>query len=451
MKIYENPASNELAQILQRPSYDFSKIEKIVKPILEKVQRGGDKALRKLALEYDHVELDDLWVTEEEFEAASGQVQDTLKESIQIAYQNIRKFHEAQLQAPTVMEVMPGVTCSRRQVPIEKVGLYVPGGSAPLFSTVLMLAVPAQIAGCHEVIISSPTNRLGQINPVVLYTAQLVGVKRVLKLGGAQAIAAMGYGTDTVPKVDKIFGPGNQYVTVAKQMLAKQDVAIDMPAGPSEVMVVVDKNSNAAYAASDLLAQAEHGPDSQVVLVSTSKKKAEEVNAEVEAQLSKLSRKKIAEKALGESSIIVVEGRKEVLNIINSYGPEHLIISTEKAEKLAEKVISAGSVFVGEYTPESAGDYASGTNHTLPTNGWAKSYSGVSVDSFVKNITYQRITQEGLMLLGPTVERMAEAELLDGHKNAVTVRLNKIREDGISGKLSKESPEDGESILFRKG
>lgn len=451
IKIYENPASDELAKILQRPSYDFSKIEKIVKPILDKVKRGGDKALRKLALEYDHVELDDLWVTEEEFAAASSQVPDTLKESIQIAYQNIKKFHEAQLQKPVVMEVMPGVVCSRRQVAIEKVGLYVPGGSAPLFSTVLMLAVPAQIAGCREVILSSPTNRLGHINPVVLYTAQLVGVNRVLKLGGAQAIAAMGYGTDTVPKVDKIFGPGNQYVTVAKQMLAKQDVSIDMPAGPSEVMVVVDKSSNAAYAASDLLAQAEHGPDSQVVLVTTSRKKAEEVNAEVELQLAKLSRKKIAEKALAESAIIVVESKKEALGIINSYGPEHLIISTEKAEKLAEKVVSAGSVFVGEYTPESAGDYASGTNHTLPTNGWAKSYSGVSVDSFVKNITYQRITQEGLMLLGPNVERMAEAELLDGHKNAVTVRLNKIREDGISGKLSKDSPEDGESILFSKG
>ena len=279
----------------------------------------------------------------------------------------------------------------------------------------------------------------------------LCGVDHVYNIGGAQAIAAMGYGTQTVPKVDKIFGPGNQYVTVAKQMLAKQDVAIDMPAGPSEVLVAVDKHSNAAYAASDLLAQAEHGPDSQVVLVSTSKKKAAEINEEVVKQLEKLSRKKIAEKALGLSAMIVVEDKKEMLQIINDYGPEHLIISTEKAEKLAEKVVNAGSVFVGEFTPESAGDYASGTNHTLPTNGWAKSFSGVSLDSFVKKITYQRITEEGLMLLGPTVERMAEAEMLDAHKNAVTVRLNKLREDGISGKSGKKSPEDGESLLFSKG
>ncbi len=449
--IYDKPGKDELTQILQRPSYNFSKIEKVVSPILDKVKRGGDKALRKLALEYDHVELDDLWVNEEEFDEVEEQVPDTLKEAIQMAYSNVKKFHEAQRQTQLVMEVMPGVVCSRRSVPIQKVGLYVPGGSAPLFSTVLMLAVPAMIAGCEEVIISSPTNRLGKINPTVLFTAKLVGVKRVLKLGGAQAIAAMGYGTQTVPKVDKIFGPGNQYVTVAKQMLAKQDVAIDMPAGPSEVLVAVDKHSNAAYAASDLLAQAEHGPDSQVVLVSTSKKKALEVNEELVKQLTQLSRSKIAEKALALSAMIIVEDKKEMLRIINDYGPEHLIISTEKPEKLAEKVVNAGSVFVGELTPESAGDYASGTNHTLPTNGWARSFSGVSLDSFVKKITYQRITKEGLMLLGPTVERMAEAEMLDAHKNAVTIRLNKLREDGISEKSGKKSPEDGESLLFGKG
>lgn len=449
--IYEKPDEESLKEILKRPSYNFTKIEKVVEPILDKVQRGGDKALRKLALEYDHVELDDLWVTEEEFAAADSEVADTLKEAIKMAYQNIKKFHQAQHQQKLVMEVMPGVLCSRRSVPIQKVGLYVPGGSAPLFSTVLMLAVPAKIAGCEEIIISSPTNRLGKINPVVLYTAQLVGVTKVLKLGGAQAIAAMGYGTDTVPKVDKIFGPGNQYVTVAKQMLAKQQVAIDMPAGPSEVLVAVDKHSNAAYAASDLLAQAEHGPDSQVVLLSTSKRKTIEIGEELEKQLAKLSRRKIAEKALSQSAMIVVEDRKEMLRIINDYGPEHLIIATERAEKLAEKVINAGSVFVGELTPESVGDYASGTNHTLPTNGWARSFSGVSLDSFVKNITYQKITEEGLLLLGPTVERMAEAEMLDAHKNAVTIRLNKLREDGISGKSGKESPEDGESLLFGKG
>lgn len=449
--IYDNPGEAQLKQILQRPSYDFSKIEKVVSPILAKVERGGDKALKKLALEYDHVELDNLWVSEEEFAAAESKVPATLREAIGIAYENIRKFHEAQKQDDLVMEVMPGVICSRRSVPIQKVGLYVPGGSAPLFSTVLMLGIPAKIAGCEEILISSPTNRLGEINPVVLYTASLIGVKRVLKLGGAQAIAAMAYGTETVPRVHKIFGPGNQYVTVAKQMLAQQDVAIDMPAGPSEVLVVVDKHSDAAFAASDLLSQAEHGPDSQVILVSTSTSKAQEITREVEKQLEGLSRMKIAREALSKSAIILVEGKKEALKIINSYGPEHLIISTSKAEKLAEKVISAGSVFVGPYTPESAGDYASGTNHTLPTNGWAKAFSGVSLDSFVKKITYQRIDEEGLLLLGPTVERMAEAEHLDAHKNAVTLRLQKLRANGISGKTDKESPEGGESILFSKG
>lgn len=449
--IYISPDQEELTRILQRPSYDFSKIEKVVSPVLEKVQRGGDKALRKFALEYDHVELEDLWVTEEEFDHAAEKVPDTLKEAIQLAARNIRRFHEAQAQKDLVMEVMPGVICSRRSVPIRKVGLYVPGGSAPLFSTVLMLAIPARIAGCEEVIISSPTNRLGQMNPVVLYAAKLVGVNSVLKLGGAQAIAAMAYGTESVPRVDKIFGPGNQYVTAAKQILSQHTVAIDMPAGPSEVMVVVDKHADASFAASDLLSQAEHGPDSQVILVSTSGSKAEEIIAEVTSQLEVLSRKKIATKALAQSAAIVVEKKKEALKIINTYGPEHLIICTTKAEKLAEKVINAGSVFIGPYSPESVGDYASGTNHTLPTNGWARSFSGVSLDSFLRKITYQRIDEQGLLLLGPTVERMAEAELLDAHKNAVTIRLNKIRENGISGKTHKKSPEGGESILFGKG
>lgn len=448
--IYENPGPEELVSILQRPSYDFSKIEKVVKPILSKVQRGGDKALKKFALEYDHVELADLWATADEIAAAEEQVSDTLKEAIHIARQNIEKFHQAQVQEDLVMEVMPGVICSRRSVPVQKVGLYIPGGSAPLFSTVLMLAIPASIAGCEEIIISSPTNRMGEINPVVLYTANLIGVKRILKLGGAQAIAAMAYGTETVPKVDKIFGPGNQYVTVAKQVVARQDVAIDMPAGPSEVLVVVDKHADADFAASDLLSQAEHGVDSQVVLVSTSMKKAEEVNRAVVLQLEGLSRNEIAAEALKKSAIIVVEGKKEALAIINKYGPEHLIISTKKAEKLAEKVTNSGSVFVGPYSPESVGDYASGTNHTLPTNGWASAFSGVSLDSFVKKITYQRLSAEGLTLLGPTVERMAEAEHLDAHKNAVTVRLKKLREDGIPGKTGENVPEEGESVLFRK-
>lgn len=449
--VYQSPGKKDLKRILKRPAIDQTKIKKIVQPILDKVKRGGDEALKKLALEYDHVELNDLWVSEQEFATADGEVADTLKESIQVAYENIYKFHSAQKQDDLVMDVMPGVTCSRRSVAIQKVGLYIPGGSAPLFSTVLMLGIPAKIAGCKEIILASPTNRLGEINPVVLYTAKLVGITRVLKLGGAQAIAAMAYGTDTVPKVHKIFGPGNQYVTAAKQLVAQTDVSIDMPAGPSEVLVVVDETSDPAFAASDLLSQAEHGADSQVILIATSKELADEVNAQVKSQLAQLSRKDLAEKALSKSSILVENKEDKILKIINKYGPEHLIICTSDAEELALRVENAGSVFIGNYTPESAGDYASGTNHTLPTNGWAKSFSGVSLDSYVKKITYQKIDEEGLLHLGPTIERMAEAELLDAHKNAVTIRLKKLREDGISGKTNKKSPKGDKSVLFRKG
>lgn len=438
--VYDNPGKKKLKEILKRPTFDTTKINKIVKPILDKVQRGGDAALRKLALEYDHVELDELWVSDKEFETADEQVLDTLKEAIQVAYENIFKFHDAQKQEDLIMEVMPGVTCMRKSVPIGKIGLYIPGGTAPLFSTVLMLGIPAKIAGCKEVILASPTNRLGEINPVVLYTAKLVGINKVLKLGGAQAIAAMAYGTETVPKVHKIFGPGNQYVTAAKQLVAQADVSIDMPAGPSEVMVVVDDTSDAAFAAADLLSQAEHGVDSQVILIATSKKVADKVNEAVLEQLDKLSRHDIATKALEKSAIIIEESATKILKIINKYGPEHLIISTSDADDLAFRVENAGSVFIGNFTPESAGDYASGTNHTLPTNGWAKSYSGVSLDSYVKKITYQKINEEGLLHLGPTIEKMAEAELLDAHKNAVTIRLKKLRADGISAKSDKKTP-----------
>lgn len=437
--VYEQPAKKELKDILKRPTFDTSKINKIVQPILGKVKRGGDAALRKLALEYDHVELKDLWVSEEEFGTADEQVLDTLKEAIQVAYENIYKFHNAQVQEELVMDVMPGVTCMRKSVPIQKIGLYIPGGTAPLFSTVLMLGIPAKIAGCKEVILASPTNRLGEINPVVLYAAKLVGIKKVIKLGGAQAIAAMAYGTETVPKVHKIFGPGNQYVTAAKQLVSQADVSIDMPAGPSEVMVVIDETSEAAFAASDLLSQAEHGVDSQVILLATSRTVADSVNKEVELQLEKLLRKDIAKNALEKSAIIIEDREERILKIINKYGPEHLIISTKNAEELAYSVENAGSVFIGNFTPESAGDYASGTNHTLPTNGWAKSYSGVSLDSYVKKITYQKINEEGLLHLGPTIEKMAEAELLDAHKNAVTIRLKKLRADGISTKPSKKT------------
>ncbi len=438
--IYNSPAKKELKEILKRPSFDQTKINKIVRPILDKVQRGGDAALKKLALEYDHVELNDLWVSEKEFATADQQVLETLKEAIQVAYDNIYRFHEAQKQADLVMEMMPGVICKRKSVPIQKVGLYVPGGTAPLFSTVLMLAIPAKIAGCREIILASPTNRLGEINPVVLYTAKLVGVTKVLKVGGAQAIAAMAYGTESVSKVHKIFGPGNQYVTAAKQLVAQSEVSIDMPAGPSEVMVVVDESSDASFAAADLLSQAEHGVDSQVILIATTEEKANEINAEVVRQLAKLSRKDLAAQALEKSSIIVESDPDKILRIINKYGPEHLIINTKNADELADQVENAGSIFIGAYTPESAGDYASGTNHTLPTSGWAKSFSGVSLDSYVKKITYQSIDEEGLLILGPTIEKMAEAEMLDAHKNAVTIRLKKLRADGITGKINKKAP-----------
>lgn len=448
IQLYEYPDKKTLKKILKRPVFDQSKIEKIIKPILEKVERGGDKALKNLALEYDHVELNDLWARGAEMEESEHLVPEDLKAAIQMAYQNIYAFHEAQQQKQLVLEVMPGVICSRRSVPIRKIGLYIPGGTAPLFSTVLMLGIPARIAGCKEIVLSSPPNRLGKINPVVLYTAKLVGINKVLKLGGAQAIAAMAYGTETVPKVNKIFGPGNQYVTGAKQLVAQTHVAIDMPAGPSEVMVVVDESSNAAFAASDLLAQAEHGPDSQVVLVSMSLTKAEEIGREVEQQLPTLSRKDIAQIALSKSAMIVLETKEECLKVINKYAPEHLILSTKDPEWLAERVVNAGSVFVGEYTPESAGDYASGTNHTLPTNGWAKSFSGVSLDSFVKKITYQKITPEGLLTLGPTIEKMAAAEMLDAHKQAVTLRLNQLKKDGITRDTSSKAPADNKSLLF---
>jgi histidinol dehydrogenase len=427
MKIHKNPKPAKLQSLLKRPVKDYAQIERIVLPILQRVQRGGDAALRKLALEYDHVELEDLWISEGELEKAKKQVPDELKDAIKRAKKNIKKFHQAQQQDDLEMEVMEGVVCSRKSVAIQKVGLYVPGGTAPLFSTVLMLGIPATIAGCQEIILASPTNQFGELNPIILYTADLIGITRILKIGGAQAIAAMAYGTETVPRVDKVFGPGNQYVTAAKQLAARDAVAIDMPAGPSEVMVLVDDTSEAAFAAADLLSQAEHGVDSQVVLVSTSEKKAKEIKEEVYTQLDALSRKDIAEVALQHSSIIVVDNREIMVEITNEYGPEHLIVNTTDAENIVASVVNAGSVFIGAYTPESAGDYASGTNHTLPTNGWAKSYSGVSLDSFQKKITYQSISPEGLKKLGPAIEKMAAAELLDAHKNAVSVRLKALK------------------------
>lgn len=450
IQIFSKPDQQTIDKALKRPVFDQLKLTKIVKPIIDKVKRGGDKALKDLALEYDHVELTNIWITEEEIKYAIKNVDEGLKEAIKTAYSNIYRFHEAQKQTDLVMEVMPGVICSRRSVAIQKVGLYIPGGTAPLFSTVLMLAIPAQIAGCKDIIISSPTNRLGEINPAVLYAAHLTGVKKILKIGGAQAIAAMAYGTETVPKVDKIFGPGNQYVTAAKQMASQDAVAIDMPAGPSEVLVYVDKHANPAFAASDLLSQAEHGVDSQVILISRSRKNAERIKDEVARQLELLPRKDIAKEALSKSAILIIKDDEQAINTINQYGPEHLIINTEDAEKVAERIVNAGSVFVGQYTPESAGDYASGTNHTLPTNGWANSYSGVSLDSYLKKITYQKISAKGLELLGPSVEKMAAAEHLEAHKNAVTLRLKDIEENG-NREADQTSPEGSSSLFVSKG
>ena len=422
MNIYHYVNKSQLREVLKRPVMDTGKIEKIVLPILEKVRRGGDRALKKLALEYDHVELDQLWVSEDELKDAENHVNANLKMAIEVAKKNIWKFHEAQQQPPLTVETMPGITCKRKSVPIRNVGLYVPGGTAPLFSTVLMLGIPALIAGCKNITIASPTNKMGKINPVVLYTAHLLGIRSILKLGGAQAIAALAYGTETIPKVDKIFGPGNQYVTTAKQLLSKE-VSIDMPAGPSEVMVIADEESNTSFVAADLISQAEHGNDSQVVLVTKSQSMADAVISEIKDQLVQLPRKDLADESLKNSVVMIVNSKKEIINIINYYGPEHLILNISNPEKYIDKIYNAGSVFIGPYTPESAGDYASGTNHALPTNGWAKSYSGVSLDSFVKKITFQEITKKGLKTLGPTLEVMAAAEQLEGHKRTVTIRL----------------------------
>lgn len=427
MKLLVNPNPEKWRKQLARPVQKSKEINKIVKPILKKVERTGDKALIKFAHEYDHVSLNELTVTRAEIEAASQLVSKELKEAIHTAQANIEKFHAAQAKEELILEVMPGVTCRRKSVPIQRVGLYVPGGTAPLFSTVLMLGVPAKLAGCKEIVLCTPPNREGKIHPAILYTADRIGITKIVKVGGAQAVAALTFGTASVPKVDKIFGPGNQYVTAAKQLATKYGVAIDMPAGPSEVLVYADESAVPAFVASDLLSQAEHGVDSQVVLVTPSEKFAKEVLKEINTQLEKLSRKDIAFKALQNSTAVVMEDLESAVNLINDYAPEHLIIAVKNEEETVNAIFNAGSVFIGNYTPESAGDYASGTNHTLPTYGYARNYSGVSLDSFVKNITYQKITPEGLKLLGPAVEIMAANEQLDAHKNAVTVRLNYLK------------------------
>lgn len=428
MKIIYNPTKAEWTKELKRPVQKTKDIEKIVKPIMQKVKRLGDKALKKFALEYDHVQVKNLLVSMEEIFIAREKIDPKLKEAIQLAKLNIEKFHEAQATPDLEMEVMEGVTCMRKSVGIQKVGLYIPGGTAPLFSTVLMLGIPANLAGCEQIVLCTPPDKDGNIHPAILYTADLIGIDKIVKAGGAQAIAALTYGTESVPKVDKIFGPGNQYVTAAKQLAVKKGVAIDMPAGPSEVLVYADHTAIPGFVAADLLSQAEHGVDSQVILVASSEKIAKSVLKEMEEQLTKLSRKEMAKKALDNSVAVVVGNQDKALELINDYAPEHLIICVENDEAVVNQIKNAGSVFIGNFTPESAGDYASGTNHTLPTYGYAKNYSGVSLDSFVKKITYQKITETGIKNLGPAIEIMASNEMLDAHKNAVSIRLKYLKE-----------------------
>jgi histidinol dehydrogenase len=423
MQIIKYPPKATWSEIIKRPVQSLEAIEQKVIPVLQEIKLHGDVALKKFTQLFDGVEPDTFTVTEEEIQDAENLVSDELKEAIKSAYTNIHTFHQKQMAAVEVIETMPGVQCWRKSVAIEKVGLYIPGGTAPLFSTVLMLAVPAQIAGCAETILCSPPDKQGKIHPAILYTANLCGVKKIFKAGGAQAIAAMAYGTETIPKVYKIFGPGNQYVTAAKQLINKDGIAIDMPAGPSEVLVIGDDESRPDFIAADLLAQAEHGADSQVIFVTTEEAYLNLVHFAIDQQLKNLPRKELTEKALENSKMILVKDVEEAIAFSNAYAPEHLILQTRNAEELAEKVINAGSVFIGHYTPESVGDYASGTNHTLPTNGFANAYSGVSLDSFVKKITYQKISKVGLETIGKTVEVMAANEKLEAHKNAVSIRL----------------------------
>ncbi|HEU5166990.1 MAG TPA: histidinol dehydrogenase [Chitinophagaceae bacterium] len=423
INVTKYPTKEDWQEIVKRPAFENVALEKAVKKILEKVKDKGDKALRKYTKEFDGVKLKKLTVSEKEIKAAANLLSQQLKDAIQQAKSNIEKFHNSQSEEIKVIETMPGINCWRRSVSIEKVGIYIPGGSAPLFSTVLMLAIPAIIAGCKEIILCTPPSKDGSINPAILYTANLCGVRKIFKVGGVQAIAAMAYGTETIPKTFKIFGPGNQYVTAAKQLIQKEGVAIDMPAGPSEVLVIADETAIPEYVAADLLSQAEHGADSQVILLTTSGTIVEKVQQCIKKQLKELFRKEIAEKALANSKIVLLNSIDDAIDLSNLYAPEHLILSCENSEELTAKIISAGSVFIGNYSPESVGDYASGTNHTLPTNGYAAMYSGISVDSFVKKITFQQLTEEGLENISKTVMEMASAEGLDAHKNAVAIRL----------------------------
>jgi histidinol dehydrogenase len=423
MKKILNPPKDAWERLLQRPVTDFSSLSELVNKVFKDIRTDGDKALRKYTLEFDKAEIVDLRVNQEEISQAIQKVPEVLKEAITLAKNNIEKFHASQKEKPEMVETMPGVFCWRESRPIEKVGIYVPGGTAPLFSTVLMLGVPARLAGCREIVLCTPPGKNGAIDPAILYTAQLVGVNFIVKAGGIQAVAAMTFGTESIPKVDKIFGPGNQYVTAAKQIAQNYGVAIDMPAGPSEVLIIADDSANPSFVAADLLSQAEHGADSQVILLSNHEKIIDLTLKELENQLEQLPRKEMAAESLANSSAILLSSLDECMDFSNLYAPEHLILATGIAKELSKKVICAGSVFLGNYSCESAGDYASGTNHTLPTNGYARNYSGVSLDSFLKKITFQEITSEGIKNIGPAIEKMADAEQLFAHKNAVSLRL----------------------------
>lgn len=426
MQTFINPSSKTWPALCLRPQAELEFLEISVKNILDRVKRSGDEALRELTKQFDKAELRSIRVSEAEITRACESLSPDLKQAIQTAASNIEKFHAAQQQTLLPVETMPGVLCWRKAVAIEKAGIYIPGGTAPLFSTVLMLAIPAKLAGCKEVVLCTPPDQDGNINPAILYAASLTGVTKVFKVGGAQAIAAMAYGTESIPKVYKIFGPGNQYVTKAKQLVSQRGVAIDMPAGPSEVLVLADESADARFVAADLLSQAEHGEDSQVMLVVNHESLLNHIQSEIDKQLIDLPRKHIAEKSLRNSKAICLTDSTQAIDFINEYAPEHLIIATNDAEAIANKIINAGSVFIGNFSPEAIGDYASGTNHTLPTNGYAKASAGVSLESFIRYITFQKLSEEGLINLGPVVEKMAEAEQLTGHKNAVSIRLKAL-------------------------
>lgn len=427
MNVIRYPNRDQWVTLTTRPHLDVSQLNATVSSVLDDVRANGDKAVKEYELKFDHANLDSLRVSDEEIEEACNTISEDLEAAIRLAHYNIHLFHSSQQFNVKKVETGPGITCWQKSVAIERVGLYIPGGTAPLFSTVLMLATPAKIAGCKEIVLCTPPNSEGKVNPAILVAAKTAGVSKIFKIGGVQAIGAMAFGTESVPKVFKIFGPGNQYVMAAKQQVSLHDVAIDMPAGPSEVCVIADDSSNIEFIAADLLSQAEHGIDSQVLLITTSEKVIANVQDEIEKQLNALPRKEIARKALDNSRLVLVRDKQEAIELSNMYAPEHLILQTSDYEELAEKVINAGSVFLGKYACESAGDYASGTNHTLPTHGWATAYSGVNLDSFCRKITFQHLTETGVRHIGHAVELMAEAEMLDAHKNAMTVRINSLK------------------------